>query len=453
MSSVTQKYVNFLESIRYEKIPKEAIRHSKRSILDTIGVGIAASADTEIRGILRSYLSEVGGTPKSTVIRMGLKTSAPEAAFCNAIVCHYMDYDDINWIYIGHFSTVVVPALLAIGETLGSTGKDILTAYLASHEITSKIGRAIVEKGDHYKKGWHSTGTLGTFSSALAAAKLLNLDAEKTSNMLGLAAGQASGLKINFGTMAKPFQAGHASRNGVVAAILSSKGMTGASEAIEQTRGFCDITSSSYDKASLDDELGVHWDILNPQKGVVFKLYPVLGGGIGIIDSVIDLSKEFNIDPAEVKRVTCTVREDTAASLTRGTPKTPLEGKFSIPFWVATALIDHEVSPRQFTDDKIKDPHVQDTMSKVNIQYSTGMKREDGVNVDIELKNGKKYSRKTWPPRGAPDNPPSDEDLTAKFRSCAKYGGLGEKEIQMIIKLVSNIEELKDIREITRIIS
>jgi 2-methylcitrate dehydratase PrpD len=453
LDTVTQRYLSFLEATRFERFPEEVVRQSKRSILDTLGVGIAASANPTIRKLLTDYLSEIGGLTKSTIIRLGIKTSAPEAAFCNGILCHYLDYDDINWVYTAHFSTVVVPAILAIGETLRSTGKDVLTAYIASHEITCKIGRAIVEDGDHYKRGWHSTGTLGTFSSALATAKLMNLDASQADNMLGIAAGEASGLKINFGTMAKAFQAGHASRNGIVAAILSSKGMTAATSAIERQHGYCDVTSTFYDQDRLNDELGINWEILHPQKGVIFKLYPVLGGGDGIIDSIIDLARKSDVDPAEVARVTCTICKETAASLTQGNPRTPLEGKFSIPFWIAAALTDREVSISQFTNEKINDPLVLDIMNRVKIQCSTEMKLEDGVNVEVVLKNGKKYAKKTWPPRGAPDNPPSEDELTAKFKNCARYGGLGEKEIQKVIDFTLTLEELDDICEITKLVS
>ena len=450
MSSATAAYLDFLEKIRFEQIPKEAIRQAKRSILDCLGVGIAASANPEISRIIIEYLSQIGAAPKSTIIRLGIKTSVPEAAFANGILCHYMDYDDINWVYTGHFSTVVVPAILAMGEAIGANGKEALVAYLASHEITCKIGRAIVENGDHYRRGWHSTGTLGTLSSGLAMAKLMHLNSLQSNNMLGMAVGQASGLKINFGTMAKPFQAGHASRNGVVAAILASNGMTAASNAIEAPRGFCEITSNTYDKTKLNEPLGHSWEILEPNKGVIFKLYPVLGGGMGIIDSVIDLSKKFDISSNDVARVVCTLREEMAASLSQGIPRTPLEGKFNIPFWVATALIEHEVTPSHFTDAQVKDPAVRDLMSKVNVQYSSKLKREDGANIEIILKDGKNYSRRTWPPKGAPDNPPSDADLYAKFIGCAKFGGVDEKEAGIIAKLVMSLETLTDMRDLTK---
>jgi 2-methylcitrate dehydratase PrpD len=268
--------------------------------------------------------------------------------------------------------------------------------------------------------------------------------------MLGMAAGQASGLKINFGTMAKPFQAGHASRNGVVAAILASNGMTAASNAIEAPHGFCEITSNTYDKTKLNEPLGQSWEILEPHKGVIFKLYPVLGGGVGIIDSVIDLSKKFNISASDIARVVCTLREEMAASLSQGIPRTPLEGRFNIPFWVATALIEHEVTPSHFTDAQVKDPAVRDLMSKVKVQYSSRLKREDGANIAITMKDGKNYSKRTWPPKGAPDNPPSDADLYAKFRGCAKFGGVDEKEAGIIAKLVMDLETLTDIRDLTK---
>ena len=249
--------------------------------------------------------------------------------------------------------------------------------------------------------------------------------------------------------MAKPFQAGHASRNGVVAAILASKGMTAASNTIEAPHGFCEITSSTYDKTKLNEPLGRSWEILEPHKGVIFKLYPVLGGGVGIIDSVIDLSKTFDISSSNVARVACTLREEMAASLSQGIPTTPLEGKFNIPFWVATALIEHEVTPSHFTMAKVKKPEVRDLMNKVDVQFSSTLKRDDGANVEITLKDGKKYSKRTWPPKGAPDNPPSDADLYAKFIGCAKFGGVDEKEAGIIAKLVMSLETLTDMRDLT----
>ena len=174
---LTEKLAEFVVDTTYEDIPDEARRKAKRCILDCVGVTLAGSLDP-IQVPVKQYLEEIGGNEHSTIIGLGGKTSVLNAAFANGVFGHVLDFDDTNQIFVGHASVVIVPAIVALAERLGSTGKDMITAYMVGTEVQWRLGDALVNSGNHYAKGWHSTCTIGSFGAAAAAGKLLRLDAE-----------------------------------------------------------------------------------------------------------------------------------------------------------------------------------------------------------------------------------------------------------------------------------
>src|ERR1700686_3260502 len=252
----------FVATTKYEDIPPEVIELGKKSILDSLGLALAGSM-ARTGTICRQYLENLGLCDgKATIIGSARKTSPRFAAFVNAVSIHADDFDDTQLavakdrVYglLVHPTVPVLPAILALAERGGVSGKQLTLAYHVGVEVECKIAEALPPR--HYQDGFHSTGTCGPFGSAAACAKLLHFEVPKILNAFGLVASQSGGLRENFGTMTKPYQAGHAAESGVVSAELVARGGPGADQILEAERGFFHAFGGSYDPAAIVARLG-----------------------------------------------------------------------------------------------------------------------------------------------------------------------------------------------------
>jgi len=219
----TSHIAEFVTKSRWEDCPAEAVGAARRAILDCLGVMLAGSVEPAARIVTEIARSE-GGAPLATVVGTLLRTGAVWASLANGTAAHALDFDDTNFAMMGHPSAPVLSAALAAGELALADGRSLVHAFLLGFEVETTL--AEVMNPPHYEKGFHATGTLGVMGAAAAAARLLGLDASQTRTALAVAASQASGLKENFGTMTKPFHAGHAARSGVLSALLAREGFT-----------------------------------------------------------------------------------------------------------------------------------------------------------------------------------------------------------------------------------
>src|SRR3972149_3219544 len=222
------------------------------------------------------------------------------AAVANGTAAHALDFDDTNFAMMGHPSAPVLSAALAAGELALADGRALVHAFLLGFEVETAM--AEVMNPPHYEKGFHATGTLGTMGAAAAAARLLGLDAEQTRTALAIAASQASGLTENFGTMTKPFHAGHAARSGVLSALLAREGFTASAQAIEGPQGYFAVLGAGKREEQALESLGAPWKIL--ETGVAVKPYPSCACPHSIIDSALELRRTHNITPEQVAEVT-----------------------------------------------------------------------------------------------------------------------------------------------------
>ena len=229
----TETTARWIVNTSYEDIPPDAIRVANESCFDLLGVILAGSVQP-VGEIIQQYVTDLGGVPEATVLSSGIKTSLPNAALANGTMGHALDYDDFGG--FGHPTVAIFPALLALGEHIGATGRDLLEAYV----IGCELGLALqhTTKYNQMQKGFHSTGVIGRLASAAACAKLLKLDEKQTTTALGIAGSMASGLIHNFGTMTKPLHAGLTCRDGVTAAQLAQRGLTSGDQILEHPFGF-----------------------------------------------------------------------------------------------------------------------------------------------------------------------------------------------------------------------
>lgn len=455
------KYVGqFVLQTRYQSIPAEVIELGKKSILDGLGLALAGSR-AESGPISRKYIEQCGGNPKATVIGTAMKTSPRFAALLNGISIHADDFDDTQLaaakdrVYglLMHPTVPVLPAIFALAEQQPVSGKEWLLAYEIGVEVECKIAEAIAPR--HYEDGFHTTGTCGPFGSAAACAKLLNLDLEITLRSFGLAASQSGGLRENFGTMTKPFQAGHAAESGLVSAQMCALGWTAAEQILEADRGFFRAEGGSYDPSAIMNRLGQPWTFANP--GVSLKPYPSGSLTHPAMTELARLIKANNIQAAEVEKVDVGANHNMTTTLLHHNPKTGLEAKFSMEFCIAILLLERKAGLGQFSDKVVKRPDVREMIRKVNFYVdpqaeSAGFDKMTSI-LKITLKNGKVITGQAAFGKGSPANPMSFDEASDKFRGCAEFAEWPKDKTEKTIAFVKTLESAANVSALTPLLS
>jgi len=418
---LTREIGAFVAGLSFEQLPREAVEVARLGFIDTIATMIAGAKD-EAPQLLRRALSPPSG--EATLYFTGDTAPAPEAAWINGTAAHALDYDDVA--VRGHPSTVLVPAILAESESLGASGNEMIAAYVAGYETWAEVANR--DPGHHHRKGWHPTGIFGVLAAAAACARLRRLDAEKAATAVALAASQAGGLMANFGTMTKPFHAGRAAHSGLVSARLAGLGFTAALDAIEHPQGFLSAVSPEglCDRES-PARLGREWHIVKNRLSI--KKYPACYGAHRAIDGMLDLLDKRPLQPEQIARITASISKTRSLILRNHRPQTGLEGKFSMEFAMAAAVIARRASLREFTDAFVRRPEVQDLMQKVVIETNENYDPEvsgaavyDQVKVELvtgEMIEGAQVRRA----RGAAELPLGEAELFEKFRTCLDAGG------------------------------
>lgn len=442
--SLQEKMSEFVSSVEYRDLPADALKVAKQSLLDYFGVTLAGSVEP-LGGIIKSYLEEVGCVGPSTVIGLGLKASCPDAAFANGVLGHALDFDDSNPSLLGHPSVPVAPAVLAIGELLEASGRELLLAYSVGVEVECKLGLAV--NPTHMARGWHCTSTLGTFGATAAAGKLLGLNSEQMMYAFGIAASQSAGVRANFGTMTKPFHAGRAAENGVVAAMLAKKGFTSNKNALEEEFGYLKVTTGEYNREAME-KLGNPWEMVAP--GIYYKLYPCCHYGHAAINALLSIIRDNKIDPESVEGIEVGATQAIYDNLIYHEPKTGLEGKFSMQFFMADALLGRGIRLEDFTDERVRDPKIVEFMKKTKFQVDPEINKlvPYGLGaaisrVKIKTKRGEEFVKDGMPTAGL-------EELKQKYEICAGYV-LTQDKIEESVRLVLELEKLDNLHTLMQL--
>jgi 2-methylcitrate dehydratase PrpD len=408
-----------------------------------------AGSKEALAGILCDFVRSNGGRPVASVVGRGFKTSAADAALVNGAVAHALDYDDITRAIKGHPTAVLLPAALALAEEEGTTGQEVLLAYILGFEVACGVGDAMsTAYADDL--GWHPTGPLGCLGAAVAASRILKLDEEQTAMAISLAASQAAGLRQNFGTMTKPFHAGAACRVGVTSAKLVKAGFTASLDAIEGRFGFMHAFSGGggYDKDRVLRNLGETCYLL--QSGIEIKKYPCCGSTHLALDATSRILGRESVEPLDVDRIEVLVDFDPPRSLIHERPKTALQGKFSMQYCLAAALLDRKIGLGTFTDQQVLRPEVQSLIPRVTMRRVPGYEGQkswtEAYNqVELHLKDGRVLTeRADRIPEGALRGVTMDE-IEAKFRDCAS-AVLTSGATEELVDSLGRLEEVEDIR-------
>src|SRR2546425_3796517 len=293
--SAIARIAEFVVKARLDDCPRDAIACVRRAALDSLGVMLAGSTEPIAR-IVREVARTEGGTPLCTVVGTSLRTAPGWAALANGAAGHAHDFDDTNFALMGHPSVPLFAAALAGAEAETADGGALMLAYVIGFEIDAALGIAL--NPDHYTRGWHATSSIGTLGCAAAAARLLGLDVNQTRHALGMAASMASGLKENFGSMTKPYHAGHAAQSGLRAAQLAREGLTASDAALDGRQGYVAAFSGATLPADALDRLGTRWELT--ASGIAVKPYPSCALTHSAIDALLELRARHRIDPAKV---------------------------------------------------------------------------------------------------------------------------------------------------------
>jgi len=456
------KYVaEFVVRTKYEDIPGNVIELGKKSILDGLGLALAGSR-AESGPISRKFVEQSGVCAgKSTIIGTPQKTSPRFAALVNGISIHADDFDDTQLaaakdrVYglLTHPTVPVLPAIFAIAEQRVVSGKEWMAAYHLGVEVECKIAEAIAPR--HYEDGFHTTGTCGPFGSAAACSRILNFDLAKTLKTLGLVASNSGGLRENFGTMTKPYQAGHAAESGFVSAELVALGWTAAEQILEADRGFFHAAGGSYDPAAIMGRLGNPWTFASP--GVSLKPYPSGSLTHPAMTELARLIQVNNIEAPQVEKVDVGANHNMTSTLLHRDPKTGLEAKFSMEFCMAILLLERKAGLGQFSDMVVRRADVQAMMRKVNfyvdpVAESAGFDKMTSL-LKITLKDGKVITGRAAFGKGSPANPMTFEEAAAKFRGCAEYADWPRDKTEQIKAFVRTLETAADVSALSPLLS
>lgn len=443
---LSEELARFIASAEYRALPPEAVLQAKRAILDTLGVALAGCRQAGSR-ILAGQARPAGDAETSAaVLGWPLRAAPAEAALVNGAFAHALDYDDVSYSMRGHPSAPLLPAALAAAETAVAGGRDLILAFVLGVEVEGKLGRLM--GGRHYALGWHPTSTLGTLGAAAAGARLLGLDRERTQAALGIAASMACGLRANFGTMTKPLHAGLAARNGLQAAQLAAEGFTAAAEALEGEEGFLAAFLGGQAPESPDlGPLGNPYEIVSP--GLGQKLYPCCYATHRAVDAALELAQ--GIDAAEVAAVRARVSRGTLMPLLRGRPRTGLEGKFSLEYCLAAALLDGAVRIGSFSDEAVRRREAIRLMEATEVmEDETPLPNplNSWAEVSLTLRDGGSRTLRVEVPKGDPRRPLAWQELAAKFEDCAGTV-LSPDRVRRALDLLERLEELPDVRALT----
>ena len=439
-SGLTRRIAEHGIGIRFEALPADVVSIAKCCLIDWLGVTLAGAREETSR-ILQAEAREEGAKEQASVIGGGFRTSVIQAALLNGTASHALDYDDVNLLMVGHPTVPVVPAILALSERDGGTGKDFIAAFIAGVETEVRISMLMGES--HYVKGWHTTATVGTFGAAAASAHKLGLDADACATAFGIAATQAAGLKSNFGTMCKPLHAGKAAANGLYAALLAKRGFTSNAEILECVQGFGDTQSASFEPEKALEGMGKTF----MARSILFKYHAACYGTHASIEAATAMREKHNLTPERIGKIEVRVPASYLKMCNIQNPETDLEAKFSLRFTTAMALAGESTARTEnYSPEKCKDPTVVYLRDRITVVPEPKWEHANSE-VIVSTKDGLVLRQ-----MGDASIPEQDQErqwfrLSSKFRDLAEPA-IGKDRAETVVEKVGRLERLDALDEI-----
>ena len=430
-------------ALAYDALPESVREIARQCVLDTIGVAIAGAHDPLVR-MLIDEMTEAGGAEQASVIAHPLRLPALSASLVNGAAGHALDFDDVNVAMPGHPSVAVLPGLLALAEHRGSSGRDVMTAFVSGYETACRLGAAL--SPGHYDTGFHSTATVGSFGAAAACARLLGLDAEATARALGIVGTQAAGLKSQFGTMCKPFHAGKAAQNGLLAARLAARGFSSRTDLVECVQGFAATHGPDFaPKAALAAPEGGFHILAN-----LFKYHAACYFTHAPIECARELRRVHEFEAGTIAGATLRIDKRTDRVCNIPSPVDGLQSKFSLRQTVAMALAGVDTASLSvYSEATARDPALAVLRDKIRIDFQPDWP-QTLAELEVELADGRRLGARHDLGIPAADITEQGRRLIAKFDSLVAPV-LGVARVRELKDAIGSLDDLADIGMITRL--
>src|SRR5262245_2641644 len=452
----------FVENVGFADIPTEAMRIGTRCLLDGLGLFVAGSQEHSVR-LLIDEAEQMGGRPDALLLGRGnKKVPAAMAARVLGTAGHAHDWDDSQvsldpaHIY-GLLTHPTIPpltsALVMSQKPGGVDGKSFMLAFLTGFEVECKISEWMLPQ--HYVRGMHSSGTVGTFGAYTAAAKLLGLTGDKLRSGFGIAASFAAGIRCNFGTMTKPLHVGRAAESGVTAALLAARGFTADQDALDGPWGFFAVQGGGVSAEKVSQGFGKVWTIVEP--GVSIKPYPCGVLTHPTIDLMLKLVTDYDVKPEDIDAVIVYAGTNILKPIRYPIAANHLQAKFSLPAALAMIALVRKAGKREFSDEFVGSAPMQAMQRRITTELDAEIEKmgfdKMRSRITIRLKNGRTVEG--WADeryRGGPENPLSDENVEAKVRSCCE-GVLNAEKQTALIDAGWSVAQLPDASKFIRIVN
>lgn len=446
VDTLTRQLATFIA----ESAPSAAvIDKAMQPFADTLGA-MLSGVSSEVAAPLNRYL-EHAGSGQSLILGSSRTAPVEAAALVNGTFGHALDYDDGIALAPVHPSSAVIAALLT--EAAGRSGQDVLNAYVIGVEVSVRLAMAIGMT--HYNHGWHATGTVGIMGAVAALARVRGLRVEQILMALGLAVSMASGMRSNFGTMAKPLHAGWAARSAVAAVALASSGLTARTDILEAEKGYFSVYGLGKSKPEQAlNLLGQPYVIDVP--GLSLKRYACCYASHRPIEGIRALRRELGFTAADIDNVRCLLAPGSLGALIYPRPKTGLEGKFSLEYALAAAMLDDVFSLWTFSDEAVMRPEAQALLPKIDAREDPkcalddpqaehkGYSRRGYVEVCVKLKDGRTATRRIDVVPGSPEDGLEWDDIRTKFLDCAKAASVPHRQAVDAIQTLMSLERCQD---------
>lgn len=452
--TITAAMSQWAEGLQYKDISPEAVKQTKRFLLDSLGCALGGYGQHDVK-IALDVINEISGKGNATVIGTGQKTDAVSASLLNALMVRVMDYNDIYWQQDPSHPSDIIPAAIACAERSGLSGKDLITAIVLGHEFEMRLCEAAFP--GIRERGWHHA-TLTAFVSPIVAGKMLGLDWQKIQHAIGISASRHATLgAVTAGklTMMKNTVDPMATQSGVMAALLAEKGYTGPEHVIDGKEGLVHCMGPEWKLDILTDGLGDSWRI--NQCGM--KAFPTEALTHTPISAVLDLVTENDLKPDEVKfvRIHSLARAaDILSDPSKYDPRSKETADHSLPYVIAAAVAERQVTPLQFTKEKIMDPVIRAQLNKVEVVADPEIEKVfpelQRVKVFIGTTDGREFSKQVDYPKGDPRNPLTDAEVEDKFTALADsfLSPAAQRKLKDAVWNLENLDSVSGLMELTR---
>jgi len=447
--TITARISRWACDLRFDQLTPEAIHESKRYLLDSIGCGLGGFQQHDVKIALELF-GEIGASGPAGIIGTGARMDVVSASLLNALMVRVMDYNDIYWKQDPSHPSDIIPAALACGERAGKGGRELIEGIVLGHEFEMRLCEAAFP--GIRERGWHHA-TLTSFVAPMVAAKLIDLDWEQMQHAIGISGSRMATFgAVTAGklTMMKNTVDPMATQSGVFAALLAEKGYTGPEHVIDGKEGLVHCMGPDWKLEILEDGLGDSYRIT--QCGM--KAFPTEALTHAPISCVLDLVKDNDLTPEQVKEVhirSLARAADILADPSKYDPRSKETADHSLPYVIAAAVADRQVTPLQFTQEKIMDPLIRAQLNKVVVEADPEIEalfpELQRVIVKITTVDGQEFSKQIDYPKGDPRNPLTDTEVEEKFDALAEpvMSDSRRSEIKQMIWALEDLGAITDL--------